>query len=531
MTCWSVRGRAFPALRLAEFLGFGEAGNDLRLVPGKQSRHCSGQVALAAIPAGAVLGSRDKDLGSAHLISPLSGTWWQVPRVGDDAANYGCAIQPLREKTFERAVVRGGKNCVRLSYLYAFRGLSTELTLRSLINHRKSLCKSLLKSRAIDVDSTKDILDSCRQRTEAAFKGTEGARLAGDAALYLAHTEMGESLRQLARVTGKHPSTVMRTVRKLEQRRDDPLFDSLLAEVEKASEAKVLAPPANENRSPRMTLTEPVMTVDELRKEAKKYLRRLSEPGAFLFIARDAKLGGVFCPANGQSRPIATLPVTTAAEFLKQDWIKAASRGATSVRYRITEVGRSFLRRTLADDQAQKAGPGMAEQASPFADQHKELGERLFADPTSGTAEPKTVNLGESPIGWLARRKGPDGKAFLAPEEVEAGEKLRSDFEAAQMGPQVAQDWRKFLAPSDRYSGNPTGSGHCEGPQVARDRLTRALGALGPGLADVVVRTCCFLEGLEACERRMGWSARSGKVVLKLALQRLAQHYGYRAFS
>ena len=62
---------------------------------------------------------------------------------------------------------------------------------------------------------------------------------------------------------------------------------------------------------------------------------------------------------------------------------------------------------------------------------------------------------------------------------------------------------------------------------AARDRVSAALAVVGPGLADAVLRVCCFLEGLEACERRMGWSARSGKVVLKIALQRLAVHYGY----
>jgi cystathionine beta-lyase/cystathionine gamma-synthase len=57
------------------------------------------------------------------------------------------------------------------------------------------------------------------------------------------------------------------------------------------------------------------------------------------------------------------------------------------------------------------------------------------------------------------------------------------------------------------------------------DRLLRALRELGPGLADAAFRCCCLLEGLETVEKRMGWSARSGKVVLRLALWRLQTHY------
>ena len=52
-----------------------------------------------------------------------------------------------------------------------------------------------------------------------------------------------------------------------------------------------------------------------------------------------------------------------------------------------------------------------------------------------------------------------------------------------------------------------------------------AVRELGPGLGDVALRVCCFLEGVEAAEKRLGWSARSGKIVLRIALQRLAQHY------
>ena len=48
-----------------------------------------------------------------------------------------------------------------------------------------------------------------------------------------------------------------------------------------------------------------------------------------------------------------------------------------------------------------------------------------------------------------------------------------------------------------------------------------ALADLGPGLGDMVLRCGCYLEGLEVTEKRMGWSARSGKIVLRIALQRL----------
>ncbi len=377
---------------------------------------------------------------------------------------------------------------------------------------------------------TQEILENCTARVRETLQDSAGPCSPQEAAYYLAHTEQGESIRRLADASGTHPSTVLRAVRRIEQRRDDPLFDRIVCAME---ETPLPLGPVRANVDAEPTSTEPPQpySLEEIRTEAKKYLRRLSEPGAFLMIAPGAQKAGVFCSNNEFNRPTALLPVPLAVEFLKQDWIKVSSRGSASVRYHITEVGRSFLRRTLAEDQAcRREQPGLAEAPAPFLGQHQAMADKLMMDPATGKPSAIRINLGESPIGWLTRRKGPDGNPFLAIEEVDAAERLRTDFETANIGPQIAQDWRRFLTPSDRYSGSPVASDGADGPMMARDRVMKALAALGPGLADVALRTCCFLEGLESCERRMGWSSRSGKVVLQIALKRLVEHYGLAPF-
>lgn len=257
-----------------------------------------------------------------------------------------------------------------------------------------------------------------------------------------------------------------------------------------------------------------------LNREGRRILRRLSETGAVLAIAPEMEKAVVVRDLpSGETTRTAVVDRQVAQAMALKDWITCIKPGRIA-RYGITSAGRAALKRLLAE--AENASAGFSEAQSPFGDQHRVWGEKTVSE--AGSRRSMRYNVAESPLAALARRKDKNGKPFLADGLVAAGERLREDFELAQMGPRVAQNWERFLTGGAR-GGFANDSGVGDGPGGARDRVSVALRDLGPGLGDVVLRCCCYLEGMEAAERRMGWSARSGKIVLRIALQRLKQHY------
>ena len=220
----------------------------------------------------------------------------------------------------------------------------------------------------------------------------------------------------------------------------------------------------------------------------------------------------------GRPTRIAVVDRSFARAFALKEWIAGEQLGKVS-RYSITAMGRTALKRMIAEDRQCREEAA----TTPFQEQHMEFGERVVKMYDGSGRKNVRFNFAESPLTLLARKKDRSGAMYLSPELLEAGERLREDFEQAQLGPRVAQNWDRFLT---NVSGGSNGGADCSGSPNARDRVSGALKALGPGLADVALRVCCFLEGMEKAEKRLGWSARSGKVVLKIALQRLADHYG-----
>ncbi len=142
-------------------------------------------------------------------------------------------------------------------------------------------------------------------------------------------------------------------------------------------------------------------------------------------------------------------------------------------------------------------------------------------------AQKPGVNLDESPLAWLARRKDKDGRPMLSDIEINAGEKLRADFWFAQMTPRVTANWSQFLSEAGSKRGSPDhGADVADHVIAARERVRLALKAAGPDLAGMLIDVCCYLKGLEQAEKSGGWPLRSGKVVLQIALRQLARHYG-----
>jgi hypothetical protein len=217
--------------------------------------------------------------------------------------------------------------------------------------------------------------------------------------------------------------------------------------------------------------------------------------------------------------------------------VRAASRGVTVVRARIsaavgdaaiaeglarweveggerqlalTDAGRAHLRRLSAPE---------ADQAEPFRAQHASYALRQLEK----GARPTLVNEAESPLAWLARRKDREGRNFLDAAQLEAGERFRRDIEQAQLLQRVTANWEASINAARRGAD----AGAVSDVAIdARRRLARAFDSVGPELAGLLTDVCGYLKGLEIVESERGWPPRSAKVVLRIALDRLARHYG-----
>ncbi len=229
-----------------------------------------------------------------------------------------------------------------------------------------------------------------------------------------------------------------------------------------------------------------------IEREARRVLRHLE--GVFL----EARGAGYAASRDPGGRARLMLTAEVAAEFIAEGWIARATDG----RLALTPQGQAFARRAGA-------------KCDPFRAQHGEVSDLGGGLRRDGAA---------SALDALGRLKDETGAPYLSAIEREAAARLETDFERAQFRPRLTM----HLAEPVR-SGARTGDADERltlGAMAARDRVMAALAAAGPGIADMLFETVCLSGGLNEAERALGWPLRSGKALVRLGLQRLAEHYG-----
>jgi len=222
----------------------------------------------------------------------------------------------------------------------------------------------------------------------------------------------------------------------------------------------------------------------------------------------------------------------------KGGWIESTSSGAYVLRILPDRRARVVLRLDEAEFAALARDPGLAMRTGGGFHARRAAGAnragpaggapgRIDAIETrtlpDGATLPVRVNLGDSAIAWLARRKDAAGRPWLTPTEVAAGLRLTRDAELAMKGPSLTQRW-DALPRSGAGTAARVEPG--EAALAAGRRVAAALAAAGPRLAPMLEAVCIRSSALQAAEGQLGLRRRQGKTVLKHALQALADHYG-----
>lgn len=246
-------------------------------------------------------------------------------------------------------------------------------------------------------------------------------------------------------------------------------------------------------------------------KARSRILAHLSQSGHYLMgdPLDDARM--VLVAGNRQATQIrGSVPAAPVHALISDGAI--VDVGGDGRRFALSEEGFSLAMRCAAGDEAEG-----------FRQQHQNV--RPSEQAVSG-AVAVMLNDSESPLAWLRRRKNRDGTPMLDDVRFTAGERLRADLTRARTMPRVTANWTAAVATAGRGGAglDPTDS-----MVAAQQRVQRALTAVGSDFAGVLIDVCGFLKGLADVERDRQWPARSGKVVLDLALGRLAEHYGLSA--
>ena len=240
-------------------------------------------------------------------------------------------------------------------------------------------------------------------------------------------------------------------------------------------------------------------------------LGALAKPGAVLEFGHEGAsaaiiaLGGVGEAAGRRAFGSEVFEAAAA-----HGWIEATGDGRG---WKITRAGAAVVRAARASGVAARA-------ASSAPD-----GKRATDHPRDGRAAAMREAGGS--LAWLHSRRDKDGQPMISAEQLAAGERLAGDLWRARMTPRVTSVWTGVPGDAGGRRGAPgAGIDIADAVIAAKARVERALKAVGPEFAGPLIDVCGHMLGLDDIEHINGLPMRSGKMLLRTALTRLARHYG-----
>jgi hypothetical protein len=207
-------------------------------------------------------------------------------------------------------------------------------------------------------------------------------------------------------------------------------------------------------------------------------------------------------------------PASSGAEISAEEvrrWLSDDLIAPSGDSFRISASGISWLKRRMSSPED-------------FQTQHQQRTPKIID--VEGVKRPAIVNEAESPLAWLASRKDKNGEPLLTAFQLKAGERLRADYEFAGLTARVTASWSATASGGSGSNSQNDAAALQDHILAARQRVVRAVAAVGPELCGILIDVCCHMKGIEEAEKTEGLPQRSGKVVLQIALTRLARHYG-----
>ncbi|WP_068081390.1 DUF6456 domain-containing protein [Polycladidibacter stylochi] len=206
----------------------------------------------------------------------------------------------------------------------------------------------------------------------------------------------------------------------------------------------------------------------------------------------------------------------------KQCFLLGLVRHNTKGGLMLTTSGKTLLKKSLS---AKGTPAQSANKPAIPPKKHKQSLQKANEKNRAENASPVAKEPQDSPLHWLATRRGKSGEPFISSAQFMAAERLHNDFVYGDMAAYAKLNLTNLSAPSTRNRDLEK----IESVSDARERVRKALKFVGPELSGVLIDICCYWKGLRQVEKEHAWPERSAKVILKIALERLANYYGTKS--